>query len=190
MNSRKSHCCRCWRSRKTLVCTINYQQTTSTMSPEERSFAMSATWHHPRPPCLPLPCPSLSSPSLWLLPAQQDPLLCQCLHSRLQQPRRRPLRCRAPRNLVLTMQTPLWPPTTRCWSQTQPNLHARSQSPKLTAANCRSSPNSHWFSATQVLSSHPPISRHCFPRQAQCSSRLLCLMVPSAGGVLLMIAAT
>lgn len=190
MNSRKSSSCGCWRSRKTLACTINYQRTTSTTSPEKRSSAVSATWHchRPRPPCRPLPCPLPSFPSLWSLPVQQEPLLCPWPHSRLQRLCRRLRRSRAPRNLGLTLQTPLWPPTTRSWSQ--PNLHAHSPSPKQTALNCSSSHNSRWCSTTQVRSSRPPTCRRCFPWQTLCSSRLPCWTVPSAGAVLLTTAAT
>lgn len=155
----------------------------SAMPPRGEELRTSVTWHRHRPLCRPLPCPSLSSPSLWSLPTRQDPLLCPRPHARLQRLRRQPLRCRTPRSLHLTTRSPLWPPTPA-------DLHSRSRSASLTAISCRSLHSSRRCSATQVLSSRRPISRCCFPRQALRCSRLLCRTVPSAAGVLPMTAAT
>lgn len=148
------------------------------MSPRGEELRTSVTWRRHRPLCRPLPCPLLSSPSLWSLPTRQDPLLCPRPHARLPLLRRQPLRCRTPRSLHLTAHSPLWPPTPA-------DLHSRSRSASPTAINCRSLHSSRRCSATQVLSSRRPISRRCFPRQA-----LRCRTVPSAAGVLLMTAAT
>lgn len=184
MNLRKSSAWSSWQSRKTLASTTNSQPTMSAMCPRGEELRTSISQHRHRPP----PCPSRSSPSLWSPPAPQAPLLCLRPRSRLQRLRcRRPSRCLTLPNRHLSRRSRLWPPTPSSWSPT--SLLTRSWSPRLLALACRSSLSSRRSSATQGPSS-PPISRRCSPRQALRSSRLLCRTLPSAGGVLLMTAAT
>lgn len=156
----------------------------SATCPRGEQLCTRITQHRHRPP----PCPSRSSPSLWSLPAPQAPLLCPWPRTRLQRLRcHQPPRCLTPPNRHPSGRSPLWPPTPSSWSQT--SLLTRSWSPRPPARACRSLLSSRRPSATRGPSS-PPISRRCSPRQALRSSRLPCRTLPSAGGVLLMTAAT
>lgn len=154
---------------------------------KQRSSASGAARHLYHPLCLPPPCPLLWSPSPWSLPTRQVHPPCLSPRS-LQLLHHLPLLWHALHNPDPTIRTLYWPPTTSSWYRTTFLTH--SLSPQPTTQNYSSTHTSRWFSVTLVPSSHPPSNTSYFPSRALCSSRCLYRTVPSAGGVLLMTAAT
>lgn len=158
------------------------------MSLKQTSSALSPTRCPYPPPCLPPPCLLLSSPSLWSPPTLQVHPLCPSPRSPLQLLHRLHLLCHALHNPNLTIRALCWPPTTNNWYRTTIITH--SSSPKLATLNYRIRQTNSWFSAIPVPSSHPHNNLPSSPSRALFSSRPLYRTVLSAGGVLLMMAAT
>lgn len=149
---------------------------------KKRSSAPSAARHPYRPLCLPPPCLLLWSPFLWSPPTWQVHPPCLSPRSLLQLLRHLPPLCHVLHNPDLTIWILSWPPTASSWYRT--TLVNRSSSAKPTTRTSR------WFSVTRVLSSRPPSNMPYCPSRAAYSSRPLYRTAPSAGGVLLMTAAT